>query len=383
MPIATLEELKHAVITGKIGAITIDTSVVERYQFGFESGVLAKLAQLANGDPTHLVLDIVLHEIRSHLVTQANLAHNQVKNALKPLGNSWGIDKTERDAALQLLFGGETGDLRTQKRLQDFLKDSSAIVLKTADYVSLADVLGRFIDLKPPFGATGTKKHEFPDAVALLAIENWAATTGTAVIAVSHDADWKRYCAESAGVFFIDDLAQALSAFQANADDAAALFINLVLNEKLPDLDETILGAIRQQSDKIEVHLDASSNWYYEAELYDLDIEAEAPLVEQVKHFDVVEFEKNTLVVKTSLTLDATAYFSVSFQAWDGIDKEYINAGSAWLQQTEQLELDVMLTVEFGEGAGHIAYVELLATRTTMDFGDIEPDWMNDPASIE
>lgn len=383
MPVVSLDKLKHAVIEGSVGAITVDTSVVERHQFGFESGVLAKLGQFSHSEADHLVLDIVLHEIRSHLSSQADLVRSQVKNALKPLGNSWGIEKSDRDKALSLLFAEQAGEARTEQRLQAFLQNSSAVMVACSDLVSLSDVLSRFVETKAPFGNTEAKKHEFPDAVALLALEAWAAKNERAVIAVSRDADWKRYCIESDRVYFIDDLAQALSAFQAGADDAAALLSTLLAEGKVPNVDEIVLEAIRDQADKIDIDMEAWANWPYESELYDVEVTSDAPLAGQVEQFDVVGFEDNVVVIQTTLALKVTAHFSVSFSTWDGIDKEYLSAGSASLKRTEPMDVEVILTMVFGNGTAEIDLVELLPISSTMNFGEIEPDWMSDPVDPE
>jgi len=106
------------------------------------------------------------------------------------------------------------------------------------------------------------RRNSFPDAVALLALEAWAVKNEKSVIAVSRDADWKRYCVDSHHLYFIDDLAQALSAFQAGADDASALLSKLLTEGKVPDLDEVILEAIRSQSDKIEIDMEDSLTFW-------------------------------------------------------------------------------------------------------------------------
>jgi len=378
MPIISIEELKQAVVGGRVGAISIDTSVVERYQYGFESGVLAKMSQFSRANTTHIALDIVLHEMRSHLTKEAELVRSQVKNALKPLGNSWGIDKDVRAEALRILFGDQSGDARTEERLREFLDDSSATVLACADFVGLPEVLSRFVETKPPFGNKEAKKHEFPDAIALLALEGWAIKNSTSVIAVSSDGDWKRFCSESDHVYYVDDLAHALSVFQAGADDAAELFKAMLSNGKIDNLDAIVLDAIAVQSDKIIIDFEAAANWYYEAELDQIEVSSESPLADQLKTFDVVEYEDDTLVLQTSLTIDVTAHFIASFQHWDSIDREYCGMGSAAVSQTEALDLELIITALFDNGSVMIDSVELLPARTTMDFGEIEPDWMND-----
>lgn len=383
MPVISIDELKQSVVAGRVGAISIDTSVVERHQYGFESGVLAKMSQFSRADTMHLALDIVVHEMRAHLTREADLVRSQVTNALKPLGNSWGIDKDRRLEALRMLFGAQSGDARTQERLQEFLDDSSATVLTCAEFVGLPDVLSRFVETKPPFGNKEAKKHEFPDAIALLALEGWAIKNGTTVVAVSSDGDWKRFCLESDRVYYVDDLAHALSVFQAGADDAAALFKAMLRDGKVEDLDAILLDAIGAQSDKIDIDFEAASNWYYEAELDNVEVSSETPLADQIKAFDVVEYEDKTLVLQTSLTIDVTAHFIASFQHWDSIDREYMSMGSTTVGQTEALDLDLIITVLFDNGNATIDSVELLPASTTMDFGEIEPDWMSDSGDEE
>lgn len=378
MPVISIEELKQAVVGGSVGAICIDTSAVERHQYGFESGVLAKMSQFSRADTLHLVLDIILYEMRAHLTAQADLVLTQVKNSLKPLGNAWGIDKIRRTEALKVLFGEHSGGARTKERLQEFLDASSATVLTCADYVGLPEVLSRFVETQPPFGNKEAKKHEFPDAIALLTLEGWAAKNSTSVVAVSGDADWKRFCAGSDRVYFVEDLAHALSAFQADADDAAELFKSMLGDGKIEELDTILLEAISSQSDKIEIAFEAAANWYFEDELTHVAVSSKKPLAEQVNDFEVIEYEDNALVLQTSLQIDVTAQFVVSFQHWDSEDREYMAMGSTTVEKTETLDIDLIITVLFDNGSATIDSVELLPANTTMDFGQVVPDWMGD-----
>ncbi|AYR19469.1 PIN domain-containing protein [Alcaligenes faecalis] len=377
MPIISIDELKLAVIKGDVGAISIDTSTVEKYQYGFETGLLAKMSQFSRLDTDHLVLDIILHEMKSHLLGQADLIKTQVQNSLKPLGNSWGIEKERRDEVLKSLFGEQTVNERTEKRLQDFLYNTSATILECADLVDLQQVLSRYTETKPPFGNKEAKKNEFPDAIALLALEGWAAKNKK-VIAVSNDGDWKRFCADSDLIYFVDNLAHALSVFQGDADDAAKLFRAALDAGKLDDLDEYLLDAINSQSDKIRVDFEAAASWYYESELVQVTVSANEPLIEQVKGFEVVEYANNTLVIQTTLTVDVTPQFVVSFDLWDYVDREYVGMGSTTVEATEEMDLNLVITTIFEDGQITIDSAELLPEGIVMDFGEIEPDWMGD-----
>ncbi|WP_131798661.1 PIN domain-containing protein [Achromobacter insolitus] len=377
MPIISTDELKRLVIDGTIGAISIDTSTIEHYQFGFEVGLLAKLSQFSRGYKFHLILDIVLHEIRSHLKEEADLTKAKAKNALKPLGNSWGIEKEARDEALHALFGDQSGLERTEVRLNEFIRNSSATLIKCEEWVKVSEVLSRYMDIKPPFGDKEAKKREFPDAFALLALEGWAAKNKK-VVAVSRDKDWRRFCTDSELIYYSEDLAHALSAFQSNDDDAANALRAMLDEGKLINLDEELLDAMNSQSDKIEVDFEANSNWYYEQELSNVTITADEPLAAQVRNFEVVEYQQDTLVIQTTVRVNATAQFEVSFEQFDSIDREYIGMGSTTVEGTDEIEVNLILTVIFDEGDVAIDNVELLPEGISMDFGEIYPDWMDD-----
>jgi len=376
MPIIPLEELKNRVVGGSVGAISIDTSVFEHYRFGFESGVLAQLTQFGRVDVEHLLVDTILHEIRSHLVVQADLVRAHFKNAMKPLGDAWDVDKVIRDDVFKILFEDQASSARTDARLEKFLSDSFAVPISSAEYVNVADVLALYFETKPPFANKEAKKNEFPDAFTLLALEGWAKKNDTHILVVSKDGDWRRFCGDSEHLFLLDDLPQALSVFHGGAEEAADLLQNALKSGAVPELDDLVIDAVNSQVDKIDVSLDANSNWHYEEELVEAHVLATNGFSEQLSNFEVIDYANNQLQVRSSLVAEIAAQFVVNFNHWDGIDREYIAFGSASLEGTEEVELEVIVTVEFSNGRVSIEKVELLPSHLTMDFGEIEPDWM-------
>ena len=63
----------------------------------------------------------------------------------------------------------------------------------------------------PPFEEPDKKKHEFPDAIALLSLEEWAEVNKTRILAVSCDRGWAAFAAESEWIVVDSDLASALA----------------------------------------------------------------------------------------------------------------------------------------------------------------------------
>lgn len=378
MPILSAQDLKQAVVDGVIGAISIDTSIYEQNQYGFETGVLAQMSQFDDGHIKHLVADTVLHEVRAHLSEHSELVKAQIKNALKPVGNSWGIDKTTREDAIAKLFGELSGSEKTEERINAFLESSAAIVLESSSIVKLSDVLDRYFKTRAPFGDRDAKKREFPDAIALLALEGWSQQNGAGVLVVSRDGDWKLFCEDSKVVYFVDSLPQALSALHINSDDAAQRFRTAVEQSQIGDLDAQLLDALNAQADKIEVDFEGHANWHYEDELIGIEVVAtELPLSEQLSGFEVLDYSDNELQLQTTLRVGIAAQFSVSFNHWDSSDREYLGIGSTTVEKTEERELNAILTVRFNNGVVALEQVELLPFRTSFDLGEVEPDWMD------
>lgn len=378
MPVTTQNELMQAVVGGEIGAISIDTSVFESYKFGFEVGVLAQLSQFSRSDIEHLLVDMVHHEVRDHLVVQGKEDRARVKNALKPLLNSWGLSVDDRNATLHALFGAEDEVARTEQRLASFIKLSSAVLLDSKEFADLTRIVDLYFRTSPPFGEKEAKKHEFPDAFALVSLEGWARRNDKAVLVVAKDNDWRKFCESSELLFYADDLTKALSAFHAGADVAARMFARAVEENRVENIDATVMSALNEQADKIEVEMEATSNHYFESELTHVEISSAALVRDQLADLEVVDYENNELLLRINLLCNVEAQFSVSFDHWDSIDKEYVGLGSATVEKNEQIELEVLITVIFQNGEAIIEKVELITMMVGMEFGDLEPDWMHE-----
>ncbi|MFH4307413.1 PIN domain-containing protein, partial [Acinetobacter baumannii] len=80
----------------------------------------------------------------------------------------------------------------------------------------------------PPFGKEVKKKNEFPDAITLNAIEEWAKQNNKKVLAIACDNDWKSYCEKSENIEYNDDLATVLAYL--NTVNAPYVVLNQIEN---------------------------------------------------------------------------------------------------------------------------------------------------------
>lgn len=384
--IRTLKQIQDEIEAGTICAISLDTSIFDAQQRSLEYGLLKRLHQFA-GSPVQVVMtDVVIQEIEVHLRKDASEAQASVKNAFKQVGQAWQTSVTQRDSAKILLFGTDSAETIAKKRVDAFIAATGAVIAKAKDHVEVGDLVDRYFAPLPPFANKETKKHEFPDALALLTLESWATEKDTHILVVTRDGDWKTYCAGSARLVAIDDLAEALGCFQRQAAIHKCLQLSqqLLANDPV-GIRNAVEAAISNQSWKIEFIPEADSQFNFDVD----DVEAEFQLVDfqhitDGRVFEPIEYGDDYLVVQliVYVSVDITGYFS--FEKFDSVDRDYMSMGSGSATQTEDVEIEVLVT--FGgqiPNQAEINEIEVLAKREHISFGEIEPDWMSDPDNYD
>ncbi len=244
----------------------------------------------------------------------------------------------------------------------------------------------RYEQGEPPFAATGDKKHEFPDAVALSTLEGWAEAKNTRILAVAQDKDWQQYGAQSGRVVVVDDLADALAAMQrlaAVADPSIRLAAQFAAGDAI-GLRRAVLEAARYQVDQFRFDVEADSQFSVEEEDVETfvdDISLDIPDATGTT-LDTVSHSDGQAVIRVCGTAIISVNVSFSFQKWDGIDREYMDMGSTKLSETAEVEFAALVTVDTDEGLA-IDDVEILGATHGLYFNDIEPDWMSDPDNYD
>jgi PIN domain len=68
-----------------------------------------------------------------------------------------------------------------------FIDAVAPVMVGVQNVVEPTDLLRRYFAADPPFGGKETKKHEFPDAMALISLEAWARAARTMMLVISRD----------------------------------------------------------------------------------------------------------------------------------------------------------------------------------------------------
>jgi len=376
------DEIKRAISDNEISAITLDTSVFDGNGNRFEHGLLPRLAQFNTTDVSLVLSDVVAGEVCKHVTQEAADAQSKVGAALKEVGKAWQVSNGQRGEALTLLFGKELPEALARRRFNAFVKAVGARIIKSGPRVDVARMLDDYFSSKPPFGKSALKKNEFPDAIALQALESWAAEQNTVLLAVSRDTDWKKFAKTSEHLVVIDDLAQALGYFHQNANVACARLVERVANGQL-DLIDTIRGVIKSEVDRSTFIPEMDSAYSFDVDVHEVVVKDVAldPIAYLSGPFSVVDKPSETeLVVEAEVDVDIEVAADITFSVRDSTDGDQVPIGSARSKTTMNLTFNVLLTFE-GDLA---ADAQLLDAEVwtkgknryiTVNFGEVSPQW--------
>ncbi|MBF0245310.1 MAG: DUF4935 domain-containing protein, partial [Planctomycetes bacterium] len=315
------------------GAITIDTSIFDQKGLKLESGILKTLEQF-NNKPSHLVLsEIVIREVHSHLKRKASDSREQVVKAIRESIMSLSVSEESARIATESLVPPIDDAEVAKKRLASFIDKTGAEIIPATGRVGLDEIIKKYFDAEAPFAPVGSKKNEFPDAIALMSLESWAKENQTKILAVAKDGDWKRFSDESDFIDLVEDLAEAIASFQPHS--AAMEFCTHIAvtlpNGEPSDLYEMISQYVSDAVGEIDLSPDASSQFFYEPDYVEVVLDEFEFLVDEEGNalLQPVQGQNGTLIVEAKIMITATASTSFSLTVRDSIDKDYVPIGSA------------------------------------------------------
>lgn len=381
------EAIRQQIEANEIGAIALDTTIFDRHKGRLEAGLLRRLEQFRDYAFKILLVDVIQDELERHLAEAVREAQTELKGALLNVVAQCAVSPADHARILTLANSNATPADVAAQRVASWIERSQTERVIATEYVDLPTVMLRYFAALPPFAAHGTKKHEFPDALALLAIESWAEQRQTGVLVVSEDDDWKRYCAQSTRLVLIADLAQALGAFQQPTARYACRRVAELLGQGDPvGLASALEAALQAQDDRVWFDVEASSTYHVEHDVSEpefLSIELPDP-AEAESEFRAVDYTNGVLVIHIVFTVNARVGNSFKFSMWEGVDREYLPMGSGRVVTDETIAMEALVTLggripEYMK----VTDVEILPSSHRIDVGNIKPDWMHDPDNFD
>lgn len=262
-------------------------------------------------------------------------------------------------------------------RMAGWLAGTRAEVLDVAMRVDMRTLFDRYFAAQAPFAESSKKKHEFPDAVALLALEHWADEHDAAVLVVSTDSDWQRFCAAHPRLFWTSNLGGALAAFQ----DESAQFAAQRLAETLvagldAQLSKELLAAGQSFARQIGLGLDARSaldfKWTYNVHVKAIRWPTTDGVLDEC---EAIDHRDGKVVVWIKGMLQAKVPFYFTFSAQPSAGDATVTVGSSTMVFDEEIPCGILVTVD-GDTSHRVAVrdIEFLPTAHWIAVGEISPE---------
>ncbi len=364
----------------RFGAITLDTEVFVRNGYRLEAGLLAQLTQFKNSPIQFILSEVVIGEMFNHVIARTKTAESNFKNVVQE-SKEHGLFSCKLDDQLSKITASISQPKdAVETRFTDFKRKTGAEIIPFKT-VEICDLVKRYFNSSPPFEKPEKKKHEFPDAIALLSLEDWAESQQTRILAVSHDRGWKKFAAESKWIVVKDDLASALAELQTQADTALHFmnrFISDLESGKHPDAMDFMEKGLLVEISGEYAEAQASSFFFFANDGIDLDYEGFEFLRDNDGfNVNIVQISARQLVARIGLFITANAAGHFSFFVEYG---DYRPFGSCYEITEAEFRADVLVTVTGNLSSAddeeiEISAIELVEIVDAIDFGTIAPDF--------
>lgn len=358
-------------------ALLIDTSIFDGNGLRLEKGLLGKLNQFKRSPVDLLLPDVICGEIKAHLDHKIKVSRSALEKAINDAGDHLFFDGNTLNEAKELLLNSKEIEGLAEARLNDFIEKTGAVVLKCGDHLSVSELLKKYFSNSAPFSESGKKKNEFPDAIVLMAVDEWAKKSNKSVLAISNDGDWSRYCESSEHIDCMEELSDGLAMFnKVNAPYALLSKLESALNsEQAQSFLDDVASKLEAELDGFTPDQDAESYLYWEPEgsngwFKSFYLTSNVlRIIESDEEYLVIEF-------KAAITVEAEGEFSLSVH--DSIDDDYVHIDSVTATAEEEFESEILVTI-VGDLEGpieglHIERVEIVSPIRRIHFGTLEPD---------
>lgn len=388
------ENIRELYRNGRIGFITIDTSILIKYIHEPNTGMCKQLKIFYNHGIPLIISSIIKNELIRHKYDEYRDKKTKAETQLKALEKSIEIGVEifkELEEKINLI-----SPYKQACELLDDFTDTTECEFIEANDVQIGSVFEKYFKQEPPFGENEKKKNEFPDAFALMSLENLAESQSKQAIVLSSDKDWATYCNKSVHLICLTDLSGLIALFdKQDAVENLKNYINkrLSVSSDYNYFKKILYDEVNSDIEKLTPFSDSQSSFRYELTDEYLEL-ASANFPPEIM---VLSLDKKEFSFEVNLELDIIAHASFSFYVKDGI--EYANIGSNHSIKKIKTYGTAVITIDFDEyinyeeGKACVVLSDLLATSLEdlyitntsiyldgfdVDHGEVEPSFIND-----
>jgi hypothetical protein len=379
MPILNEEETKARIADGSLTAITLDTSIFDRYGCNLDFPLLRSLSQFKAGNISVVFSDVVVAEVTSHISDKASETQEALSQAIKKFSKVWKTTPVGATVA-QALQNDQDPNEFSLTRVKAYVNDVEGNIVSSAANTAITEaVMRRYFAGETPFENKEEKKFEFPDAFALVSLEQLFSQRRRYLLCVSADKGWHAFAEQSSWLLCVKDLDVALSYFHDTGRTIADRVVEMLKNVAAKELISNLELSIQARLDDFDFEPEANSGLDYEAEPTSASLQS----MKFESLSNPIVTDANDEEVSFTVSVDAVALFEAdfAFYAYDSIDKDYVMLSTehAEIESTHTFKLVVTVSRDLDPEPKPIS-VTVVKDRLEVNFGYVEPFPNEDPS---
>lgn len=212
----------HSLSSRKVAAFSLDTSVIEASSFRFAEGALRHLSVQLPPWMKLVMSEVVTQEIMLRRLASVEKIERQIRGGFDDLarhvGSNTGI---VYPMALNVIV--DVAANLFEKQLEKYISFFEGVTVDLSAQGLSQRLFERYFEQMPPFGGGRDKKHEFPDCMALLSLEDYANRAGIQLVVVSKDLGWQQFAEKSEYLYCMDSIQGLADLFEADSEYSKAL----------------------------------------------------------------------------------------------------------------------------------------------------------------
>ncbi|WP_342738611.1 PIN domain-containing protein [Bradyrhizobium sp. B117] len=356
----------------KYDAVTLDTNIFKQKHLNLERGLLAQFKQFAEGSARFVLSEIVQKEVLRHLKEEADLAKKDLEVAIRRSGLSQLFDEGTLSSLRSLTQDGLDASAAADRNLKKWM-ESTACEIVRASGADIERLIAMYFAIETPFEEG--KKHEFPDAIALITLEDWAKSNSKKLLAITRDKGWIAFCGRSEWIDTEQDVSSALQGFQAHTESARRLVASLlgaISAGGRQDFKSELDKRLAREIEEIEPEIEAYSDEFY-WDVVDYAIEPKhISLIATNDSFKIIQTQKDGFVVQ--MTVEISARVRAEFYHYaDAAHAHKVGASRESVMTEFRVNVLGSIRAEAPDDCT-LAHLELDDPSVNVDFGDIFPE---------
>ena len=363
----------------EIGFIAIDTNVLERAGYNFDSGILNQLRQFEKSKVRLVFPEIVIEESRSHILKDFEEHLEKCLSSLEKLKRKKNLSESKFSEIKKLLGSHEDAKNIVAARLEKFKKETNAELIPSS-LANLDQIVSDYFNEAPPFEKKSEKKNEFPDSIALHSLEKWATQHGFKGFIISYDQGWEKFAETSDYLIYQQDLPKVLQEIsQINSNivqrERIKEFISLVFSEETEPDYGFIRSGLEEQIDDLDPNFHLATGFHhYSIDYFEIELLGFEPQIigDELETYIVNESE-NLFTINLPIWLSISVVCDVELFFWDSIDKDEVSAGSSEISKNEEIEASILIEIEVDDRQiFRISNIELSTSSVEIDLGELD-----------